>query len=140
MRTYNHAYTVGFSVSKSVHPLADDVTPERLRAALLQRIEDLDKHGEWEEAVGRPFDSYEEQPEPELHDFTVIAVVDETGQTVVHHVRAIDISGAFTAVAEIDPSLSMVVALPKQQCEGKELFFPGEGLVDGETILNQAVA
>jgi len=59
--TYNHAYTIAFSVSGSTHPKGEDVTPAQLREALEARIVDLTKNGEWEEAVGAPFDTYEEQ-------------------------------------------------------------------------------
>lgn len=60
MPRYNHAYTVAFSLN-SDHPDGEDVTPEMLRVALLRRIIQLDEDGEWEEAVGAPYDTYENE-------------------------------------------------------------------------------
>lgn len=62
MTTYNHVFSVAFSIPGSTHPEGEDVTPERLKAALLKRIADLDAHDEWLEAVGGPDDTYEEDP------------------------------------------------------------------------------
>lgn len=61
MPRYNHAYTIAFEVI-SDHPKGDDVTPEQLKAALTQRIENLDSAGdlEWLDATGAPYDTYEE--------------------------------------------------------------------------------
>jgi hypothetical protein len=58
--TYNHAFTLAFSVTGSAHPEGDDVTPAQYQSALEQRMRDLTKAGEWEEAIGLPFDTYEE--------------------------------------------------------------------------------
>jgi hypothetical protein len=68
--SFNHAYSIGFSLISN-HPEGDDVTPEMLRTALLKRISELDEtintgpwaspEGEWIEAVGCPFDTYEEK-------------------------------------------------------------------------------
>lgn len=54
---YNHAYDLAFTLI-SEHPQGEDVTPEMFRAALMKRIEDLDRHNEWQEACGCPFDTY----------------------------------------------------------------------------------
>lgn len=59
---YNHAVTIAFSVV-SEHPTGEDFTAAMLRDALIRRIADLDAsvgHQEWFEAVGGPFDTYEE--------------------------------------------------------------------------------
>lgn len=73
MPRYNHAFDIAFSVI-SDDPGGDDVTPAMLKEALLKRIADLDasydpanpsdKGGEWLEAVGVPFDTYEEEDAP----------------------------------------------------------------------------
>ena len=59
MSRYNHAYDMAFSLVSN-DPEGLDVTPAMLRAALLRRIADLDANDQWEEAVGAPFDTYEE--------------------------------------------------------------------------------
>ena len=59
MPRYNHAYDMAFSLVSN-DPEGLDVTPAMLRAALLRRIADLDANDQWEEAVGAPFDTYEE--------------------------------------------------------------------------------
>lgn len=61
MIRYNHAYDIAFSVVSS-DPDGLDVTPAMLRAALLQRVAQLDAEahvGGYEQACGAPFDTYE---------------------------------------------------------------------------------
>ncbi len=58
--TYNHAYTVGFSVSGSKDETGKDVTQQQMAIALLRRIADLLENNEMYESVGLPFDTYEE--------------------------------------------------------------------------------
>lgn len=72
-----------------------------------------------------------------MNKFTVIGCNESTGQVHCHHVLAENATNAFSSAAAIDSSLSMVVALPGWQNEGSELTFAGEGLVDGETVLEQ---
>jgi len=55
---YNHAFTLAFQL-KSNDPDGEDVTEQMLRAALLKRLDELDEHEQWDEAVGAPFDTYE---------------------------------------------------------------------------------
>jgi hypothetical protein len=63
MKTYNHAYTLAFSVSNSTHPEGEDVTQTQLAIAILRRVADLVNNNEMVEAVGLPFDTYEEGEE-----------------------------------------------------------------------------
>ena len=61
MAKFNHAFDVAFSVV-SDDPEGRDITPPMLRAALLERIKQLDReeaYGGWEQACGAPFDTYE---------------------------------------------------------------------------------
>jgi hypothetical protein len=53
---YNHAFDIAFSVV-SEHP---DVTAEQVREALIKRVIQAYDSGELLEAVGAPFDTYEE--------------------------------------------------------------------------------
>jgi hypothetical protein len=62
MPKFNHAFTIAFSVV-SDDPEGRDVTPDMFRAALLQRIAQLDAekaYGGWEQACDAPFDTYQE--------------------------------------------------------------------------------
>lgn len=59
--TYNHAFTIAFSVPGSKCPDGEDVTAEQMAAALQLRIKDLMANNEMLEAVGAPFDTFEEQ-------------------------------------------------------------------------------
>jgi len=59
---YNHAFTLAFSVTGSKHETGEDITPEQYVQALEQRISEVSKANQWEEAVGMPFDSFEELP------------------------------------------------------------------------------
>lgn len=72
-----------------------------------------------------------------LKPFTVVAFGSDNAQIVCHHVDAIDSMHAFTEVAKIDGNLEMVIALEGHQKEGKELTFPGNNLVDSNTVLSQ---
>ncbi len=57
---YNHAYDICFSLESNTES-GEDVTPDMLRTALLNRIKDLDDANEWGEihANSVPFDTYE---------------------------------------------------------------------------------
>lgn len=57
---YNHAFTVAFQLSGSTDKQGEDVTAEQMRDALRKRINTLMDAGEMLEAVGAPFDTYEE--------------------------------------------------------------------------------
>ena len=71
------------------------------------------------------------------HPYTVIAFAEETGIIITHHVSANNGMSAFAQAAAMDPELTMVVAIEGWNKEGVELTFPGEALVDSETILDQ---
>ena len=58
MAKFNHAVTIAFEVITD-HPEGDDFTPEILRQALLDKINQFDREDTWIEAVGRPFDTYQ---------------------------------------------------------------------------------
>ncbi len=60
MKKYNHAYTLAFSLNSDDRG-GEDVTPEDMILALQCRIDDLKKNNEVLEAVGCPFDTYENQ-------------------------------------------------------------------------------
>jgi hypothetical protein len=56
---YNHAYDIAFSVV-SEHPTGEDVTAEQVLEALINRAKTAYISGELLEAIGAPFDTYEE--------------------------------------------------------------------------------
>lgn len=59
--TYNHAFEIAFSLKGSKCRSALDVSAKELKQALLSRIADLEQNpNEFHEAVGAPFDTYEE--------------------------------------------------------------------------------
>lgn len=61
MPRYNHAFDIAFEVVTDHE--ADEVTPEEIVNALMRRIISIQETGEVLEAVGLPFDSYEEEAE-----------------------------------------------------------------------------
>lgn len=63
MPTYNHVFSVCFSVSGSQDPNGEDITNEAFYLALRLRCEDLYRNGEFQEAVAGPCDTYEESPD-----------------------------------------------------------------------------
>ncbi len=76
-----------------------------------------------------------------LQPFTVVGFFEETGQITCMKVSAKDKMNAFAVAAQQKPnsSLTMVVAIAGHQDDGDSgmLAFPGEGIVDSETILEQ---
>jgi hypothetical protein len=65
MKKYNHAFALAFSIN-SDHPDGDDITGEEFTAAVQRRVDDINSSGdlEWSEAVGIPYDTYENQSCP----------------------------------------------------------------------------
>jgi hypothetical protein len=57
--TYNHAFTIAFSISGSKRKDGSDLTPSDFRRAIARRLGDL-PDSEMMEAIGLPFDTYEE--------------------------------------------------------------------------------
>ncbi len=70
--------------------------------------------------------------------FTVIGYFEDNGQSVCEHVQANNGIHAFWVAAQAKPTLTMVVALLGHltECEGS-VIFPGEGVVDAKTIIDQ---
>ena len=61
---YNHAYTIAFSIDTDNPP--DKVTAKELLNGLYERLVDLQKcDDEIIEAVGMPFDTYENEDAPD---------------------------------------------------------------------------
>jgi hypothetical protein len=60
-QTYNHAFDIAFAISGSIHPKGEDVTPRMIREAIMLKLGEMDDT-ELLEAVGAPFDTYEETP------------------------------------------------------------------------------
>ena len=59
--TYDHAFSLGFSIQGSTHHQGDDLTAQQYREAVIRRVDELgDDKAAWEEACGMPFDSFEE--------------------------------------------------------------------------------
>lgn len=57
--TYNHAFTLGFSIGGSTHSTGEDITGQDIRHKLIKRLEGMSNE-EILENVGAPFDTYEE--------------------------------------------------------------------------------
>lgn len=72
-----------------------------------------------------------------MQDYTVIATIAGSGQLVAHHVEATGPFHAFTVAAELDDELEFVCCLPGTHMEHDTLFFPGESVVDADTVLDQ---
>lgn len=74
----------------------------------------------------------------ELKDFTVIGIVSDSGQIVADYVSAIDGMNAFAQAAQVRGSVEFVVAVPGHLSDGKdEIHYPGDSVVDVETVLEQ---
>ena len=55
-KRFNHAFTVAFSLNSDNE--GHKVRTEEIRTALQKRILELDAEGQWQEAVGMPYDTY----------------------------------------------------------------------------------
>lgn len=72
-----------------------------------------------------------------MKKFTVLGYYEESFQTFAHHVEAQNASQAFFKVACDFPDANFIVALNGFHQEDVSLTFPGEGVVDAETVLEQ---
>lgn len=73
-----------------------------------------------------------------MSNWTVIGYFENNGQSVLHHVEADNGMQAFFALAQDEPELTMVAALPGHLTEAEgDVIFPGEGVVDAATVLGQ---
>lgn len=71
-------------------------------------------------------------------EYTVISFCEKTGRINTDHVSANNRLQAFHKVAEKDPSLTLVACFNGKLADGVDFDCPGEGLVDGDTILEQS--
>jgi len=62
MKKYNHAFDIAFSIV-SAHPSGEDITAEQALDAIIERVKKAYASGELLEAMGAPFDTYEEGPD-----------------------------------------------------------------------------
>ena len=58
MARFNHALSLGFTVL-SDDPEGEDITVKMIRKALEERIFEIDRHNEWQEACLPPWDTFE---------------------------------------------------------------------------------
>ena len=58
MATYNHAFTIAFSIGGSKDKTGGNITEKEFTIALLKRIAVLNEDNEMIEAIGMPFDTY----------------------------------------------------------------------------------
>lgn len=79
-----------------------------------------------------------------MNKITVLGFIENNGQIVMAHVTADDLQAAFLAAARKHPEATFVASLPGHlhESEGGKvehggIGFPGEGVVDAETILEQ---
>ncbi len=56
---YNHAFDIAFEVLSETED-GEDVTPAMFRAALQNKMDDMDSNGDlhWQECIGCPFDTF----------------------------------------------------------------------------------
>lgn len=60
-KTYNHAFSLAYSVQHSTHPQGEDVTVEQHVRAITTRLQELFDNNELLEAVGVPEETYIEE-------------------------------------------------------------------------------
>src|SRR5690606_42158997 len=136
---HNMAIIVCFSVSFFFYSANTSYFTLSLHDALsilTARIRELNSNvDEWAEAVGLPFDSFEE--EVVLQPFTVLGFCEDTGQVLCDHVEAENDLHAFHVAAQQHGHISFVAALPGHLQEGEGISFPGTGFVDALTVLDQ---
>lgn len=72
-----------------------------------------------------------------MNNYTVIGYHEESGQIVSEHTRANNKFHAFFVVAQQTPTLTFVSVHDGHVSEGQSVDFPGEGVVDAATVLEQ---
>jgi hypothetical protein len=72
-----------------------------------------------------------------LKKYSVLAVCDETGQIVIHHVLAASSQESFALVSRVF-DLEMVASLKGWVVDGEEIVVPGLSTVSSSTITEQA--
>lgn len=75
-----------------------------------------------------------------MYQFTVISVCPESGQIMSDHVLAESSGQSFLVAAKLrgdQSNIEFVASLRSFLEEGDEIEFPGDGVVSGETILEQ---
>jgi hypothetical protein len=73
-----------------------------------------------------------------MKNYTVIGYYEENGQIFSHHVVALSIAHSFLVASEQFEleDANLVTSIEGHVAEGKGIGFPGESVVDGETIIN----
>lgn len=64
MKRYNHAYSIGFTMT-TTDPTGERLDAQEVRNAILARLAALTDHELVHDAIGPPHDTYEEPPQPE---------------------------------------------------------------------------
>lgn len=72
-----------------------------------------------------------------LLKFTVLALNENNGQIISHHVKAATAQNAFATAAAMDDALTFVATLPGWLTEDGSIEYPGSALVGAGTILEQ---
>lgn len=72
-----------------------------------------------------------------LKPFTVLGFNGSTGQIFAHHIDAIDGCHAFAIIASKYQNAEFVAAVEGHLAEATGLTFPGESVVDAETVIEQ---
>ena len=82
-----------------------------------------------------------DQPNEMRYAFTVVGFYESTGRIFCHHVTAPDAIQAFRACAqelELDDDALFATAIEGPiLTEGEDIHFPGSGVVDAQTVLDQ---
>lgn len=127
MARYNHAYEIAFSLESS-HEDGDDVTPQMLRTALLRRMDDLDIAGEWEEAVGAPFDTYEVDESDRPPAFFRVTVWDSATNSATWY---------FDSLERVSKATEIAYAHGATQSEVRQVrCYPKGGLAHQDEVLD----
>lgn len=72
-----------------------------------------------------------------MNKFTVLGFYEGNNQIFSHHVEAKDSASAFAVVSKIYKEANFVAVLEGHISEGQGINFPGDSLVDAETVLSQ---
>jgi hypothetical protein len=72
-----------------------------------------------------------------MKKFTVLGHYEGNDQIFSHHVEAIDSASAFAVVSKKHEEAIFVAVLDGHISEGQGINFPGDSLVDAETVLSQ---
>lgn len=138
---FEEAETLGLEVDEDesdITPILESATPEQREAIIdwyFDYANDDDTEAYYEITEHKP---EVEESEAQLDNFSVFGFYEESGQSFLDHVQAMNEFDAMRVSAESRPDATYLCAMAGLLRESAGVAFAGEGVVDAQTILEQS--